>query len=61
LPDRPGMLSLLELSIIFLALTLIMVIAVGIFLRRRFVAGRDRARNDSFTEKASSPAATEEE
>lgn len=55
------MLSLLELSIIFLALTLIMVIAVGIFLRRRFVAGRGRARNDSFTEKASSPAATEEE
>lgn len=55
------MLSLLELSIIFLALTLIMVIAVGILLRRRFVAGRGGTRNDSFAEKAPSPAATEEE
>ena len=55
------MLSLLELSIIFLALTLIMVIAVGIFLRRRFIAGRGRVRSGSVAEKSSSPAATEEE
>lgn len=54
------MISLLELSVAFLALTLLIVAVLAMVLRRRLAAGRRDAQNGSVAGRAQPPAAGKE-